>query len=536
MDSSEESSGWPYRPTREKIRNESERIEYGAGVKIYEGGDVRFIDMSRGEILAVVRGEHRMEAVHMSHDPYAFRCSCWRFHRMSGNCRHIIGVLLYMAYHMDDLEDAEQVRLDSADVLLDKVPPQDLKRFVAGYLRNDPVMYDDFVKQFKLSGVSAPPNYEQLLKNMREKYHSHTGGMLRFGRLFKKIRQRRDVGEYAETTSAYKTLLEALSTFDVDDDPVYYADCLRAALDGMADSLAREDMPHNKKREHIQYLFNMCLDESNSDYWPDCRRALEAVCDTPADLEYWESLVAQYSNRAEPMASNMLHMQAHILHTAGSVRAALDLLSKHYTRDRELCLKYVRLLRGADPARARRAGKGILKAYQDDIDILKDLLHLYDDSGPVYVRILRRIFMNTGEWEYFFMLKKASDDWEGTLKGISEDMQASNMYERAVDMYLKDGLHPQAMDVVVAAHDVAMYEKYASKLAKLYPEQYVDSYGNAVRDFVPMRMARDHYYAVRRHLERIERMAGKKKFRALVDGIKKEHVKKPVLQSVLRDL
>ena len=537
MQDSEEYHGWPYTPTRAEIRSESEKNEYNAGVKIYEDDMVRFIDMSRGEILAVVSGEYRMEAVHLSYSPHASRCSCWMFHRTGGQCRHIIGVLLYMAYHMEDLEDAEQVRLDSADALLGKVPPEDLKRFVAGYIKNDPVMYDDFVRRFKLRNVSMPPNYKRLLKNMREKRDSHTGGMMRFGRLFKKIRQRRDAGEHAETTSAYRTILEALSTFDIEEYPEYYADCLRAALHGMADSLAREDLPHDKKRGHIQYLFGMCLDEYNADYWPDCRRALEAVCDTPADLEYWKSLVSKHSGKAgEPLASSMRHMQAHILHTAGSLREALALLSEHYSKDRDLCLKYVRLLRDADPAQARRAGEGILGAYPDDVDVLKDLLYLHDDSGPAHAQILRRIFMNTGEWEYFFMLKKASGDWHDTLKEMSEDMQARNLHERAVDMYLKDGLHPQAMGVVDAANDVAVYEKYAPRLGKLYPEQYVRSYGDAVRDFILVRQARDHYHVVRRHLERIERMASKKEFRALVNGIKKEHMRKPVLQSVLRGL
>ena len=537
MQDSEEYHGWSYTPIREEIRLSSEKVEYHKGLKIYEDNKVRFIEMSRGEIIAVVSGEYRMEAVHMKDDPHAYRCSCWHFHQVSGYCRHIIGVLLYMAYHMDDLEDAEQIRLDSADVLLEKVQLQDLRQFVVGYLQNDPIMYDDFIKQFKLHNVSVPPNYARLLKNMYEKYDSHAGGTLRFGRLFKKIRQRRDSGEYAETTSAYKTMLEAISRFDFEDGLEYYEDCLRAALDGMADSLAREDIPHDKKRKHIRYFFNLCIDESAIDYWPDYRRALEAVCDTPADLEYWKSLVDEHSGKYDkPLASNLLHMQAHILHTSGSTRVALDILSKHYEKDRDLCLKYVHLLRDADPVQARRAARGILKAYSNDVDILKDLLYLYDDSSPAYAKILQRIFMNTGEWEYFSMLKKASENWHSVLKEMSEDMQAMNLHERAIDMYIKDGLHPQAMDVVFASNSVVMYEKYVTKLGKMYPEKYAHSYGNAVRNFIQIRKARDHYYVARRHLEKIERITSKKKFRTLVDGIKRENAKKPALQYVMRDL
>ena len=533
----EEYHGWPYTPTREEIRRESEKAEYSSGLKIYEEDRVRFVEMSRGEIIAVVSGGYRVEAVHLRHTPYAYRCSCWMFHRTAGYCRHIVGVLLYMAYHMDDLEDAEQVRLDSADVLFGKVSPQDLRRFVSGYLRSDPVMYDDFVKRFGLGGVSVPPNYARLLKNLHEKRDSHTGGTLRFGRLFKKIRQRRDLGEHAETTSAYKTMLEALSGFDPGDDPAYHEDCLRAALDGLADSLAREDVPHDQKRKHIRYLFGTCVDVSAADYWPDYRRALEAICDTPADLEYWKSLVDEHAGKhGEPLESNLRHMQAHILHTTGSTRDALALLSGHYTKDRDLCIKYVRLLRDADSAQARRAGKGILKAYPDDVDILKDLLQLHGDSDPAYAQILRRIFMNTGEWEYFFMLKKASDDWPEVMRGMSEDMQAMDLHERAVDMYLKDGLHPQAMEVVFAANDVAMYEKYAARLGKLYPKKYAHSYGDAVRGYIRIRQARDHYHLARRHLERIGRIIPEREFRALVDGIRRENARKPVLQSVLRGL
>lgn len=542
VDDTDQYVGWSYRPTRRDIRSECERDEYRYGSDIYGKGGVLFAELSRGEIVAAVQDTYQNEAVHMDDNTGRYRCSCRNSAWVSGRCRHVVAVLLYMADNMEDIEDAEHVRLDSADALLERVPIPDLRDFVADCLRNDPVMYSDFLKRFKLSDADVPRNYARLVKNLYGNDGDRVRGVVRFGRLFKIIQQRRKMGMHAETTSAYKTMLESIrghaGTFDGDVDQ-YYADCLVEALEGMADSVARENLPPDKKRDHISYLFARCTDYWNESYWPHYRTALEAICDTPADLEYWRSLVKGGLN-ADPnpeMRANLHHMEAHILHTTGSTKAALDLLSGYYSEDRDLCLKYALLLRHAGPVRARRAGEQILTAYPDDVDIIKELLPLYDDSSPVYPKILGRVFLATGEWEYLSTLKGIAGDWPGTLKNIAGDLMRSGRHERAVDMYLKEGMHPEAMDAVESANDIDIYEKYVRKLAKMYPERYAQSYGDKIKIFIKVRSARDHYENARRHLERVRDIPRSEAiFRKLLNSIRADHSRKYVLQEVLQGL
>lgn len=533
-------AGWSYRPTREQIRGECERDEYRPGSKTYEEGGVLFAELSRGEIVAAVRGDHHNEAVHLDDNTGRYRCSCRNSAWVSGHCRHVVAVLLYMAHNMEDMEDAEQIRLDSADALLERVPPPDLRAFVADHLRNDPVMYSDFLKRFKMSDANVPRNYARLVENLYGDDGDRVRGSVRFGRLFRTIRQRREMGMHAETTSAYRTILESIHghTGTLGDEQ-YYTDCLVEALEGMADSVAREDLPPDKKREHISYLFARCTDEWHEAHWPHYRTALEAVCDTPADLEYWRSLVRGGLDAGpDPgMRAGLHHMEAHILHTTGSTGAALDLLSGHYSEDRDLCLKYALLLRHAGPVRARRAGEQILAAYPDDVDMIKELLPLYDDSSPAYLKMLGRVFLATGEWEYLSTLKRLSGDWPGTLKGMAGDLARSGHHERAVDMYLREGMHPEAMGAVESANDIDTYEKYVGRLAKMYPERYAQAYGDKVRVFIKVRSARDHYENARRHLERVRGIPrSEAAFRRLLNVIRAEHPKKYVLQEVLRGL
>ncbi|MCE2507808.1 MAG: hypothetical protein J4G04_00680 [Nitrosopumilaceae archaeon] len=540
MEDADGYAGWSYRPTREEIRRECERDEYRSGSKTYDEGGVLFAELSRGEIVAAVRGYYRNEAVHLDDNTRRHRCSCRNSAWVSGHCEHVVAVLLYMADNMEDIEDAEQVRLDSADTLLERAPPADLRDFVADRLRNDPVMYSDFLKRFKLSDAGIPRNYARLLKNLYGKYGDQVRGTVRFGRLFKIIRQRREMGMHAETTSAYRTILESIhGHMDMFDDDQYYADCLAEALEGMADSVAREDLPPDKKRDHISYLFSRCTDIWYDDYWPHYRMALEAICDTPADLEYWRSLVKGRLD-ADPdtaVRAGLHHMEAHILHTTGSTEAALDLLSGHYSEDRDLCLKYALLLRHAGPVRARRAGEQILAAYPDDVDVIKELLPLYDDSSPAYPRILGRVFLATGEWEYLSTLKRLSRDWSRTLKEMAGELARSGRHERVVDMYLKEGMHHEAMGAVESANDIDIYEKYVGRLAKMHPERYAQAYGNKVRIFIKVRSARDHYENARRHLESIRDIPrSEAAFRKLLSVIRAEHSRKYVLQEVLRGL
>ena len=540
MDDADTYVGWSYRPTREEVRRECERDEYRYGSKTHTEGGVLFVELSRGEIVATVRGDFHDEAVHLDDNSGRYRCTCRNSAWISGYCRHVIAVLLYMAENMDDIEDAEHIRLDSTDVLLERVSLPDLRDFVADYMRNDPVMYSNFLKRFKMSDADVPRNYERLIKNIYGDEGERIRGIVRFGRLFKVIQQRRKMGMHAETTSAYKTLLESIHAhMGTSDDDQYYTDCLVEALEGMADSVAREDLPPDKKRDHISYLFAKCTDDWNMDYWPHYRAALEAVCDTPADLEYWRSLVkGGMSARPDPeMRTGLYHMEAHILHTTGSTKTALDLLSGHYSEDRDLCLKYALLLRHAGPVRARRAGEQILAAYPDDVDMAKELLPLYDDSSPVYPRMLGRIFVATGEWEYLATLKGLSRDWPGTLKEMAADLARSGNHERAVDMYLKEGMHPEAMDAVESANDIELYEKYVKRLAKLYPERYVQAYGNKIKIFIKIRSGRDHYENARRHLEKVGDIPRSgTAFKKLLNAIRAENSRKYVLQEVLRGL
>ena len=531
---------WSYRPTREEVRRECERDEYRYGSKTHAEGGVLFVELSRGEIVAAVRGDYHDEVVHLDDNVGRYRCSCHNSAWISGHCRHVVAVLLYMAENMDDIEDTEQTRLDSVDILLGKVQIPDLRDFVADYMRNDPVMYSDFLKRFDMNDTDVPRNYEKIIQNIYGNEGDRVRGVVRFGRLFKIIQQKRKMGMHAETTSAYRTLLESIHAhIDTSNTDQYYMDCLVEALEGMADSVAREDLPPDKKRDHISYLFAKCTDDWNGDYRPHYRAALEAICDTSADLEYWLSLVKGRLNArpAPEMRTSLYHMEAHILHTTGSTKAALDLLSGHYSEDRDLCLKYALLLRHADPVRARKAGEQILAAYPDDTDMAKELLPLYDDSSPVYFCILCRIFVATGEWEYLAILKGLSGDWPGTLKKMATDLARSGKHERTVDMYLKEGIHPEAMDAVESANDIELYEKYVKRLAKLYPERYIQAYGNKIKIFIKIRSGRDHYENVRRHLERVQDIPRSgKAFKRLLNTIRAENSRKYVLHEVLRGL
>ena len=145
--------------------------------------------------------------------------------------------------------------------------------------------------------------------------------------------------------------------------------------------------------------------------------------------------------------------------------------------------------------------------------------------------------MATGEWEYLATLKGLSRDWPGTLKKMAADLTRSGSHERAVDMYLKEGMHPEAMDAVESANDIEVYEKYVKTLAKPYPERYIRAYGNKIKIFIKIRSGRDHYENARRHLEKVRDIPRNgAAFKKLLNSVRAENSRKYVLLEVLRGL
>ena len=140
-----------------------------------------------------------------------------------------------------------------------------------------------------------------------------------------------------------------------------------------------------------------------------------------------------------------------------------------------------------------------LAAFDTDMHVIKEALPVFDGTGEHQVW-LRKLFEYTGEWSYFFSLREAADNWDETLEKMSRSLMAKKP-ELAVDIYLKENMRQNAMNMLKLLNRTDMYSKYITKLGKKFTDQYLESYGHCIRLFAKSKTGRSHAEKVREHLE-----------------------------------
>ena len=327
--------------------------------------------------------------------------------------------------------------------------------------------------------------------------------MVDFGFYLDLVGRARDAGKHNEVTGAYRTMSEIVmaKTYYMDDLHGYQDGYLIESLDRMTDSILREDCA--SKEQYISYFYQRCRDIRWSKYRGIYRECLEDICETADDLEYWESIVAD--DLAEcadgDVPAHLLLMRSYILQRLGDLRGAVESLSSHFLSDRDVALRYMSLL--DDIPHTTHSVHAILKAFSDDQDVLESVLRLLPDSDSQKPAVLSSLFKKTGDWELFFELKSLSKNWNAALRKLSGMLSPSHL---AVEVYIKEKMFPEAMELLKSLDDPVLYKKFAARLSRGCPETYFDMYGSCIRRFARSKTGMEHYRRVLEHLKRIRKI------------------------------
>lgn len=512
---------WSDKPTRTEIRRMCGSSTYARGETHYNSG--RVVDARiRGKMVeAEVTGREAavVEIREGSGDRLNCRCTCVYCMMYGAICEHIAAVLLYLSDHLDEMLEEEEDDRDTIDYLMTLVPPERASAFLARVLAEDGAARERFVDEFGLEGVRHPDAYSADLRRMFRRAAEPDGKVrqrLDFLEHFGEARRTRDGGNAARAAEMYRDISKVLSeSMDVVEDPAgYYQDCFIEALECMAESIVREETPHDLRRDHISYLFERATDPEDARFAPYYRDALATICTADEDLEFWLELTTPLTPDGSAGAPaddvrEVVRMRVQILKALGRPREALELLDGLYLTDSGFCVMYLSVLRGgADRDRTAEVAVKAAAAFPDDSQVLDAVLSLLKPGAAERASALVRLFGITGDQKYFVMIRRESGDWEKTREDLVRGLISQKMPALAIDIYIKEGMHKEAMDLLESAGDLGVFSLYRTSLAKRYPERYLAAYGSRLVSFAKSKTGKGHKERVKEHLSNLRAIPG----------------------------
>ena len=576
-------SQWRYYLTRERIKRYFRAHICAMARDACEEGCVEMASIHGKRIMGVVNDEGRhTPMVEMVYGYLQFNCSCDHMD-YADSCIHGATILTYAVDNLDRMLEEEEAGKDRAAYFVSRVSEDRVRDFAAEIMHADPYTMHAFIERFGLRGVLPPRDYAGELNRMYARQAGNSGGMLDLGRYFTEAMERRGKDDHAEAAKMYRDasrqmrLLAGTAT----DTNGYYTDCCIEAIENMAEVVARQGMGFEGKREYVEFLLGEALAAPDPKIIQHYRSALDIICSEADDLAAWEEMLASRmaeqdavelecrpedcgmpkdgqvlaraainptAHKKEATAGErrrrlaaaqaaqevLAGMHAHVLAQTGRLDQALSVLEGRVSKNRDLCLAYLRMLRGTDPEKARRGALDAVAAHPDDVQVIDAAIESIPPDAPERVGLLGNAFEATGERSYLQEIKRATDDWESVAVGLIERLAGRSM-DKAIDVCTKEGMHGKAMEMLEKNGDVGAFKKYTKRLGKSQPERYVAAYGRALESFAKGRSGKEHYQRIADHLESIIEMPGSEGAgRVIAERIRRQNPGKRNLVAILK--
>ena len=505
----------------------------------------------KGNILqAVVSGSsrYRVEIKDAGIEGLVGDCSCPYSSRHYGICKHVVAVLMHLMDHMEEMLVEEDTREATIDYMIGKVPADRALKFLASMMIDDEEIRQRFIEKFGLENVRLQRDYRAEIDRMYRDAAEADGKVysnLDFEGYFTNARESQHNGEMDSATRMFKDMSEIISErmIMVDDSDGYYTDCFIEALENMVESIIRERLPPEKKRDHIAYLLGRFVVETRPKFIPQYRSALENICTQKADLLYWQEQLAPHlkdmigSDNMPKNAVDLALMQTHILEELGDPNELASILAKFYHLDKKLCMRYLDALRHINPSKARRAAQEVVEEYPEDTEIIEKAFGFYSKSSRGYSALLRRMFVMTGDWKHFFKLKEAARNWDAEMVNIVKECVKKSNPVRATEAYLKEDMVAEAMKLLESLDHIELYETFRTRLARRYPSRYFAAYGSKIIENARSKKNKKHYEGIQKHLISLKAIPGSEtKYAEVENTIREENSTKRALLRVIDEI
>ncbi|WP_350355864.1 SWIM zinc finger family protein [Natronomonas marina] len=287
-------------PTREDIRSLCTEQSFERGVNYYHQDRVQELEVDGDEIRATVRGSSYYDvAIDIVDDTVQSHCNCP--YDYTGDCKHIVAVLLAVddrdTKRVNDTDpERNETVPETVDIesLVEQTTAEDLRAFLFDIIADDQDIRDRFVAFVGEDTGKTIYDYKQEIDRLfddavsRRRMVEHDT-YIDFSQYTDLAETHRERGHVDTVTDIYRAISEAIrENLDrVDDSGGYYGRELERAIESYAETVAEQDLDHERKRPYIQYLCEEFVEADYgfaSDYYDD---ALRTLCTTDEDLEYW---------------------------------------------------------------------------------------------------------------------------------------------------------------------------------------------------------------------------------------------------------
>ena len=547
---SQQSTRWSARPTRTGIRQASTPTSYDNGLSYYTAGRIQSAYIKGNVLQAVVAGttKYRVEIKDAGLEGLVGDCTCSYNSKHYGICKHVVAVLMHLMDHLDEMLVEEDTRETTIKYMIGRIPTQDALDFLTTIMMDDEDIRQQFIKKFGLEHIRLQRDYRAEIDRMYRDAAEADGKVysnLDFEGYFTNARESQHAGEMDSATRMFRDMSEIISErmIMVDDSDGYYTDCFIEALENMVESLVRERLPHEQKREYIAYLLGRFVAEIRPKFIPQYRSALETICTQKEDLEYWQEQMAPHldklvgSDNIPKNAVDLVLMQAYVLGELKDDERLASLLSGFYHLDKKLCMMYLDAIRNISPAKAKKAAQEIVEKYPDDTDVIEMAFEFYPKSSRGYAILLRQMFITTGDWKYFFMLKEVSKNWDAELRGIVKECIKKSDPKKAMEIYMKEDMVAEAMKQLEVWDDIDLYEAFRTRLARRYPSRYFAAYGAKIVEEAGAHQGKRHYERIQKHMISLKAVPGSEtKYANICARIKDENPTKRALLNAIDEV
>jgi hypothetical protein len=288
-------------PSEEEIRSLCTEQSFERGRNYYHQDRIQELDIDGEEISATVRGSRYYDVtIDVGPEPIRTRCSCP--YDYAGDCKHIVAVLLAVEDRGPDVStdeiDGSLSEAVDIDALIEQTEATDLRTFLREVIEDDRDVRDRFVAFVGADTGKTVYDYKQEINRLFDNAVSHRGMVehdtyIDFSQYYDLAETHRERGHIDTATDIYRAVGETIhENLDrIDDNTGHYGRELENAIQSYAETVAEQDLAHNKKQAYIEYLCGEFVDAEYSfasDYYDD---ALRTLCTTRADYEYWLELL-----------------------------------------------------------------------------------------------------------------------------------------------------------------------------------------------------------------------------------------------------
>lgn len=525
---------WYLRLNDESIKHQFPQL-YRTAKRICQSGDVVSTRILEGAFVVEIATASWYTEVEVRYKNGSIvgstNCPCGRMQ----TCKHTVAALIHLANNAERLVQEETSARNNIRYLLGTLSTKRILDYLEDMMMTSDNMRKDFVREFDLEGIFSPEFYRQKIDRYFDDatYEGRIVSDINFSGIFEQAQTRLDDGKEGEAVKLYKAFAESIaeSVDRISSNDGYYIDCFIEAVDGMAESVIRQNLPADKKQEYISYLLEKSTKAAPGMLTPYYLDSLEAICTARDDVVFLHDKIKPMLK--EGCAVDLVHIQTRLLERLNRYDELRSLLKRFYGLDRNLCTKYLEM---ADDRSRGEAIRNAIGSFPDDVGVMKAALSLYPKDSPDSVPVIKNLLAATGDMKYLDRLKAASPDWESDVRLAANRFASKSEHDNAIEVYLKDGRIENAIDLMKDIGDAKLFKKHKTKLARKFIDRYTASYESAIKKTIAGRTGKEHYEAARAYILDIRSLHDDERHKEFVDEIRRSNTRRRLLLRCISDL